>query len=327
MSSINPSTHIIPLANQKLVAGLISYQVQELIQENLKANKKTLLFYNRRAHSHAWICQDCGYFESCPDCDIALAYHKNPKPVLRCHHCSRVSPIPEKCPRCHSLFSIPVGVGIQQIQEGLQSIFETAEIYRIDSDSADRIDPMQEKIHSADIILSTQKWNLIQHDDIASVVFVLFEANFSVPSYDIEEHIYHSIAYFKKQNIAMYIQTFMPNHPILRSVVFENYHDFLTQILVPERKAFSYPPFDDFVIIRVHHLKKEVVQSLITKLTQVIQPQLTDAIFFSAESDVWTRSQGQWNQKIILKWRWILDIIEILTPYIVRNRSVHLEWQ
>ncbi len=328
MSSAHPSIHIIALSGQKLVAGLISLQVQDLIQKTLEEWKKILLFYNRRAFWHAWICQDCGHFESCPDCDIALAYHSDPKPLLRCHHCSRISPVPEKCPHCQSLFSAPVGIGIQQVEQGLHALFPNASLYRIDSDMQDNAARVKENIDTSEILLSTQKWSSIQHPDIAAVVFVLFEVNFSVPSYDIEENTYHLIAYFKKQLLPVYVQTYIPHHPVLQSLVFENYKDFLSNTLIPERKAFLYPPFNEFVIIRIHHVKKERVRALVESLTDKIEPQLSESeIFFSADTDIWTRMQGQWNQKIILKGKWVLDILETLTPLIVRNRSIHIEWQ
>ncbi|MBS9784377.1 hypothetical protein KGV55_03430 [Candidatus Gracilibacteria bacterium] len=327
MNGKSPKVRIISLANQKFNASLISYEVEKLIESQIQSGKKTLLFYNRRAHSHAWICQDCGYFESCPDCDIALAYHSQPRPTLRCHQCSHVALIPESCPQCRSHFSKPIGVGIQQIEEGLQKLFPHQTIYRLDSDIPEKSQKTIENIEKSDIILSTQKGQMIRHDTIDTVVFLLFEVNFSVPMYDIEEEIYHMIAYFKKQKTNLYIQTYMPEHPILQSLTFSNYQDFLNTILIPERKSFGYPPFGEFVIFRVHHQKKEKVRAIIQNLSESIKPLLTDELFFSVDSDIWTRSQGQWNQKIILKGKGIIDIIEKITPQVVRSRFVHLEWQ
>ena len=48
----------------------------EKICENLKNKKQTILFVNRRGYSTFIMCRDCGYVVKCPNCSIALTYHK-----------------------------------------------------------------------------------------------------------------------------------------------------------------------------------------------------------------------------------------------------------
>ena len=73
----------------------------EIIAEQINNNKKTLIFYNRRGSASAWICQDCGFFEKCPNCDIAFSYHIFPRKRLVCHHCNMIDEINNSCPNCH----------------------------------------------------------------------------------------------------------------------------------------------------------------------------------------------------------------------------------
>lgn len=143
---------------------------------------------------------------------------------------------------------------------------------------------------------------LIQHPDIVSVVVLLFEANLSVPEYDLEEDLYSEIAYRKKQRIPLYIQTYIPDHPLLQLAVFGNFRDYLHS-LTQERKLFSYPPYVDFVTIRVHHKEQSTVKQHIALLYDALVSANKGDTFIAADQDVWEKYRGEWSQKIILKGR------------------------
>ena len=91
----------------------------DIIAEQNKNNKKTLIFYNRRGTASAWICQDCGFFEKCQNCDIAFSYHNFPKKHLLCHQCNYSQEVTFTCPQCSSYRFSTVGVGIEQIADVL----------------------------------------------------------------------------------------------------------------------------------------------------------------------------------------------------------------
>lgn len=105
----------IPLGNQPLEAGCIAFRTLEIITEQLQNHKKTLIFYNRRGMASAWICQDCGFFDKCENCDIAFSYHAHPKKSLLCHQCNHRKNITLYCPKCGSHHMSTVGVGIEQV--------------------------------------------------------------------------------------------------------------------------------------------------------------------------------------------------------------------
>ncbi len=274
--------------------------------------KKTLLFYNKRGTANAWICQDCGYFEKCPHCDIALSYHAHPSQFLLCHQCNTKMPYHVECPHCHGHQFVSVGVGIEQIEQTLKNRLDTTcSLLLIDSDHTKKTTDIFGPLADADVILSTQMGSLLQHPDIGAVVFLLFEVNLSVPEYDLEEELYTRLAYIKKQNIPLYIQTHIPDHPILQEILFGNYRSYL-DALIHERKRFSYPPYTDFVTLRVHHTKKPIVEDLMRMLMSKITPLLTDDIFCAHDQEVFTRLRSEYVQKIILKGRGVSDILESL---------------
>lgn len=163
-------------------------------------------------------------------------------------------------------------------------------------------------------------------DDIGAVVFLCFEVNLSIPEYDLEEHLFGEISYFKKQGFPLYIQTYTPDHPLLDIILFGNHQSFL-QYLMEERKNFQYPPFTELATIRIHDEKKEKVQDMLGRLVNKISQIKDDSTFLAFDRDVWEKYAGEWVQKIVLKDKNLSCLINQLEVEIVRNRSVTLEWR
>lgn len=248
---------IIPLGNTPLELGVISPKMLEIIEDIYRKNLKTLIFYNRRGSASAWICRDCGFFEKCPQCDIAFSFHNFPKKKLLCHQCGTAAEVIHTCPNCHGNNFTTVGVGIEQIQEKIaEKTHLCVEI--LDSDHIKKSREIPDFIASAEVILSTNLGALVSDDSIGAIIFALFELNFSIPEYDLDEELFAQISYAKKQNKPVYIQTFSADHPMLREAVFGNFRSYL-DILKSERKKFLYPPFVDFISIHIHHSDKNSV--------------------------------------------------------------------
>ena len=157
------------------------------------------------------------------------------------------------------------------------------------------------------------------------MIYILFELNLSIPSYHIEEDIYNEITYYKKQQLPLYIQTYTPEHPLLREIIDGNMKSFLGY-LSRERKDFIYPPFAELATIRIHDEQKKKVEDIMRKLINKIGIIKKPSTFFAFDTEIQERYNGEWQQKIILKDADISYIIQELEVEIIRNRSVTLEW-
>lgn len=174
-------------------------------------------------------------------------------------------------------------------------------ILRIDSDNTRSILEAYDSLDQSDIILATALGSTLVHPDIGTVIFLSFEMNLSIPEYDIEEQIFDEILYYKKQGLPIHIQTYTPEHPLLREVLYGNQKSFF-ETMSEERKKFQYPPFCELVTIRVHDENQEKVTRMMYHLIQKIQLMQQDDVFFmAADNDIWERHGGEWSQKIILK--------------------------
>jgi primosomal protein N' (replication factor Y) len=221
----------------------------------------------------------------------------------------------------------PVGIGIQKVEEDITRIFHDMHIFRIDSDTDVTKSEIFRHIDDADIILGTQTHiSLLHHEDIAHIVFLLFESDLTLPDYRMEEDIYHILDYAKKSQKHVFIQTYTHDHPLLSLIIGGNYRDFLRE-MSQERKAYHYPPYGQFAVIRIHDSQKEKVQDIIIKMLNKIDILKTPDIFVAADKDIWERYAGEWLQKIILKGKDLAPILQALEIEIIRNRSVTLEWR
>ncbi len=319
--------HIIPLATAYLHAPYISDTLIQCIEEQKKLNKKTLILYNRRWNARAYICEDCGHYDKCPHCDIALAYHSEHGNKLICHQCSTKMEVPVVCKNCQGSHFIHEGIGIQRVENDLSKILWWAySIERIDSDRSENSRELFESIANHDIILTTNRAISLAHPDIGAIVVLLFEINLSIPEYDIEESTYTDIAYLKRRKIPLYIQTYTPDHPLLDQILEGNHRSFI-EYIQKERKLFLYPPFSELATIRIHDENKERVTTLVTHLVNKIQHSKNDTTRIVYDRDIWEKSRWEWVQKIVMRDQDLSYLINLLEVEIVRNRAVTLEWR
>lgn len=218
-----------------------------------------------------------------------------------------------------------MGVGIELVAAALERNFPELTLGIIDSDHIRRSCEVFPLIDRSDIILSTQMGALIADPRIASVIFPLFELNYSVPEYDFEESLYAQVSYIKKQKKPIFLQTFSPENPLIQELVFGNFRSYL-EVLKKERRDFHYPPYVDFVTIRVHHRDQERVRHWIVALREMIAECDLSETFVASDTDIWEKHHGEWMQKIILKGKNVSDILSHISASIVKNRHIFVDW-
>lgn len=157
-----PDIEIVDL-RQELANGnrsIISKQLYEEIENNLKNKKQTILFLNRRGYSSFVMCRDCGFTLKCKRCNISLTYHEHWN-SLKCHYCGYETKNVTVCPNCSSQNIKFFGTGTEKLEAYIKEIFPRATTIRMDVDTVNKKNSHEDilnkfKNEGIDILIGTQ---------------------------------------------------------------------------------------------------------------------------------------------------------------------------
>ncbi len=131
-----PAIEVVDLRDELSTGNrsIFSRALQAALAELRPGGEQAVLLMNRRGAASFVLCRDCGESVRCPDCDLPFVYHSAGE-QLRCHHCGRTAPPPERCPRCGSARIRYFGAGTQRVEAELQARFSALRVARLDSDA------------------------------------------------------------------------------------------------------------------------------------------------------------------------------------------------
>lgn len=189
-----------------------------------------------------------------------MTYHKHID-RLCCHHCQHSEKAVRICASCGSEKVIEIGHGTQRLGETLEKNFPDARILRIDRDSTRRKGSMQamfEEIKKgvADIIIGTQMLAKGHHFPDLTLVGII-DADRGLYSADFRAgerlaQIIMQVSGRAGRAVTpgeVILQTHFPDHPLITSLV-SNEYSRIAQIIMQERKQAVLPPFSYQVLLR-----------------------------------------------------------------------------
>jgi len=255
---------IMGIEHQTLSEGF-SPQLIELMHTHLEQDNQVLVFLNRRGFAPVLHCRQCLWLSSCQRCDAKMTYHLSSR-TLVCHHCSSSLRAPNQCPDCKSRELVPLGLGTQRLEAGLQQLFPDENILRIDRDSTRLKGALTDKIAEANkgqrgILLGTQLLAKGHHfPNVTLVAVVDLDSGFYSSDYHAIERTGQLLlqvggrAGREKKQGTVAIQTLFPEHPMLRCLIEEGYETFCAA-LMKEREQNQLPPYTFQAVIRAEAVK------------------------------------------------------------------------
>lgn len=255
---------IIGIEHQTLSEGF-SPQLIELMRTHLDRDNQVLVFLNRRGFAPVLHCRQCLWLSSCQRCDAKMTYHLSSR-TLVCHHCSSSFRAPNQCPDCKSRELVPLGLGTQRLEAGLQQLFPTENILRIDRDSTRLKGALTDKIAEANkgqrgILLGTQLLAKGHHFPNVTLVAVIdLDSGFYSSDYHAIERTGQLLlqvggrAGREQKQGTVAIQTLFPEQPMLRCLIDEGYETFC-EALLKEREQNLLPPHTFQAVIRAEAVK------------------------------------------------------------------------
>ena len=237
--------------------GIFSSLLLSKLEACLKGGHQAMLFLNRRGYSTFVSCRACGYVLTCDNCDISMTYHKAQNAV-RCHYCGAKKPLPKVCPNCGKPFIKYFGIGTEQVEEQIQQWFPGTETIRMDADTVTRRDAYDQILSAfgrgeAQILIGTQM--IAKGHDFPNVTLVgviAADTTLRFPDYRSGERTFQLLTQVSgragrdKDPGEVVMQTYVPDHPVLRFARVQDYPGFY-QYEIAQRKKCLYPPFSLFI--------------------------------------------------------------------------------
>ena len=234
--------------------GFLSPVLLGHVRETLARGEQSLLFLNRRGYAPLTLCRVCGHRFQCPDCSAWLVEHRF-RGQLVCHHCGHHEKRPEACPECGALdHLVACGPGVERIAEEVVSHFPDARTIVLSSDIMGGVKRLRLELEAiakgeADIVIGTQlvaKGHNFPNMTLVGVV----DADLGLANGDprAAERTFQLLSQVTgragrtgKKSLGL-LQTFQPDHPVMRAIVSGDSEAFYEREIAEREKA-GLPPF------------------------------------------------------------------------------------
>ncbi|QAU32861.1 primosomal protein N' [Janthinobacterium sp. 17J80-10] len=283
--AVLPKVRLIDMERDKPTGGLTATLVKAL-KLRLERGEQSLLFLNRRGYAPVIACEACGWISNCAHCSAYMVLHKLDH-RLRCHHCSCEMRIPRNCPTCGDVDLQPLGRGTQRVEEGLQQMFPTARILRIDADST-RLKGSAQAAFSAvhqgevDILVGTQmvaKGHDFQNLTLVGVLnpdTALFSQDYRAAERLFAQLMQVAGRAGRRAQKAdgspseVWIQTRYPQHPLYGALMAHDYERF-AQGQLEERGQADLPPFIFQALLRAEARELQLALEFLHASSQLLE--------------------------------------------------------
>lgn len=311
-----------------------SYFSQELVNEmnvSLQKGEQVILLLNRRGYSSFVTCQNCGYVEKCPHCEISLTYHKTNQ-ILRCHYCGYATKKRDVCPTCHENSIKDLGIGTEKVEEELNHLFSGYKTVRMDFDTTSR-KGMHEKIINDfkdmkyQILLGTQM--IAKGLDFPSVTLVGVinaDTSLNIPDFRSSEYTFQLLNQVAgrsgRNNLPgkVIIQTFNQDHYAIKFAKdydYQGFYNYEMQI----RRELKYPPFYYLVSVRILSKDYELAKNSSLKTAEKLKKELTESLILGPSMCNVFKINNVYRLGIIIKYKKEDNLYQVLNELVNHYKS------
>jgi primosomal protein N' (replication factor Y) len=301
--------HVFDIRQQQLKFG-VAQGMLDRIGQHLQQGSQVMLFINRRGYAPALMCHQCGFVEHCKRCDKPFTVHKQLH-KLQCHHCASVKSIPKHCQQCQSTDLVSMGVGTEQLEQGLANYFPQYSSIRIDSDSAkgkNKLDNMLSSINNNEhqLLIGTQILSKGHHFPNVTLVLILdVDGALFSADYRAAEHLAQLITQLagragrSEKPGEMWLQTHDPGHPLLQDLINNGYAHFAQYTLL-ERQHANLPPYTFQALFKAQALSARDAFDFLQQIAQLFNA-LDSVDCVGPIPALMEKRQGQYRMQLLLQ--------------------------
>jgi len=251
---------------------IFSQKLKEEITRRLEQREQVMLFLNRRGYATSLQCPKCGYVAECPNCSVALTYHRS-KQKICCHICGHESPAPSLCPnqKCRNPAIRYSGLGTEKVEDTLAKLFPRARVRRMDSDTLKRKEDYRRilgdfRTGKIDILVGTQMIAKGLHFPNVTLVGIIYaDLSLHQPDFRAGERTFQLLTQVAGRagrgdvEGEVVVQAFTPFHPAIQ---YARRHDFIGfyEQEIEFREQLKYPPLTRAALLTLKGRNEEKVK-------------------------------------------------------------------
>ena len=290
----------------------IAPRLIDAMTETLAKGRQSLLFLNRRGYAPLTLCRSCGHRIECPQCSAWLVEHRFKK-RLNCHHCGFALSLPEKCPKCAAPDSlVACGPGVERVAEEVAERFPDARVALLSSDLIPGLTEMRDMIRrieagDVDIIIGTQivaKGHNFPGLALVGVVDGDLGLAHGADPRAAERtfQLLHQVTGRAGRTNFVgrgYVQTHMPEHPVMQAIVAGNRDDFLAYE-TRTRQSGMLPPFGRLAAVIVSARDKGLAERTAREIARLAPKSEKISVLGPAEAPI-AVVRGRYRWRLLVK--------------------------
>ena len=231
---------------------IISPPLLAALRQRVARKEQTILLLNRRGYASLALCRSCGDVMECAHCSVSMTLHRGRRRMI-CHHCGHTVPPPRQCARCESADVSFRGLGTEQVERIVLESLPGARVARMDVDTtggkwSHRDILARVEAGAVDILVGTQMIAKgLDFHRVTLVGVINADIGLHLPDFRSCERTFQLLSQVAgragrgRLPGEVIIQTYVPDHYVVRAAVAHDYRGFVEREL-SARTEPSYPP-------------------------------------------------------------------------------------
>ncbi len=254
-----------PQKGYPIFSDILRLKLKEVVEQGNQA----LLLLNRRGFSRSVVCSNCGDMPRCPDCDIALTFHRCDH-VMICHYCGYKEPASRICPSCGNHRLLFGGLGTERVEGQLRELFPGTRVDRMDGDTTryrgSHVSILKQMVQGdTQILVGTQMIAKgLDLPGVALVGVVNADTPLQFPDFRAGERAFQLLTQVAGRTGRghaggeVVMQCYFPDHPALLCAARHDFESFAAEEM-SVREEMGYPPFTHLIRVELNGPKESEV--------------------------------------------------------------------
>ena len=258
------------------------------------------------------ICRGCGHRIECPYCSAWMVYHQSAS-KLKCHQCGQTSEPPTKCGSCGATDKfVPCGPGVERLYEEASALFPHLRCEILSSDhqnNPERLSQLLSEIHAGHIHLLIGTQMVAKGHDFPNLTTVgVIDADLGLKGGDLRagekafqilEQVSGRAGRSAGKKGTVYIQTYNPEHPVMKSLEAHDRDCFLDNE-AQTRLELQHPPFGRMAALILSSENQKQLHDFANHLGS-IQPAADNIHIFGPAPAAIAMLRGRYRYRFLVK--------------------------